>query len=350
MSGITDSIAAVNVSPATPADRHVWDRFVQAHPEATFCHLWQWGDVLRETFGHRPRYFVARGADGEVEGVLPLIEMRTGLRKQLISLPYLNYGGPIGPAPVRQALGVAARRLVVDGGAARVELRSRTAGPDNLPAAREKVTVVLPLPETVEDLWQKTFRSKLRSQVRRAQRETMEVRFGANEVDAFYQVFRRNMRDLGTPVLPRRFFQKLLEHFADHVVFAAVYFEDVPVAAGCGFIFNDEFEITWASSLREYNSKAPNMLLYATLMEEMIRRGVSSFNFGRCTPGAGTHRFKLQWGGDDEALHWSEWPENGAGGDEPSAAMQLASRAWQRLPLWVAGTVGPRLAARMPQF
>lgn len=350
MSGLTDSITTVTVAPATAADRHAWDRFVQEHPDATFCHLWQWGDVLRETFGHQPRYILAMGPEGNLEGVLPLVEMRTGLSRQLISLPYLNYGGPIGPAPVRQALGDAARRLMVDGGAKRIELRSRTSGAGNLPPAREKVTVVLPLPPTVEDLWQKTFRSKLRSQVRRAQRESMEVRFGSGELDAFYQVFRRNMRDLGTPVLPRRFFQKLLEHFADRVVFTAVYFEGLPVAAGCGFVFQDEFEITWASSLREYNSKAPNMLLYATLMEEMIRRGVTAFNFGRCTPGAGTHRFKLQWGGEDEALHWAEWPGQAAGGDEPSAALQLASRAWQRLPLWVAGTVGPRLAARMPQF
>lgn len=350
MSGITNSIATVAAAPATAADREAWDRFVHEDPDATFCHRWQWGELLRETFGHRSRYFVARGPDGEIDGVLPLVEMRTGLRKQLISLPYLNYGGPLGPEPVQQALASAARQLGVDSGASRIELRNRAPSYHNLPPAREKVTVVLPLPETTEALWKTTFRAKLRSQIRRPQREGMEVRFGPNELDAFYQVFRRNMRDLGTPVLPRRFFENVLRHFRDEVVISAVYFDGQPVAAGYGIIFRDEFEITWASSLREHNSRAPNMLLYATLMEEMIRRGVAVFNFGRCSPGGGTHRFKLQWGGRDESLHWSEWPGNRTGSDEPSAALQLASRVWQRLPLWVAGTVGPRLAARMPQF
>ena len=236
-------------------------------------------------------------------------------------------------------------------GVSRVELRSRGQEAELAPS-RAKVTVVLPLPDTVEELWSTTFRAKLRSQVRRAQREEMEVRFGVNEASAFYDVFRRNMRDLGTPVLPKQFFRALTGHFPDETVFAAVYLEGQPVAAGCGFVFGGEFEISWASSLREYSAKAPNMLLYAGLMEEMIRRGVKAFNFGRCTPDSGTHRFKLQWGGTDEPLRWSEWPapDGSRGNGEPGRLMQLASGAWQRLPLPVADLLGPRLAARMPQF
>jgi hypothetical protein len=220
-----------------------------------------------------------------------------------------------------------------------------------LPGVRRKVTVVLPLPDTIEDLWEKTFRAKLRSQIRRAQKEQMELRFGPGEEGAFYRVFARNMRDLGTPVLPRRFFDGLVRHFPEEVVFGAVYSDGAPVAAGCGFIWNGEYEMTWASSLREHNAKAPNMLLYSGFMEEMIRRGVSSFNFGRCTPGGGTHRFKLQWGGQDEPLHWSGWPgEATEEGEDEGRFLQLASRLWQRLPLPLAEAIGPVISARLPQF
>src|SRR5690606_39786963 len=66
-----------------------------------------------------------------------------------------------------------------------------------------------------------------------------------------------------------------------------------------------------SSSLREYNWKAPNMLLYWSFREELSRRGVGVFNCGRCTPGGGTHRFKLQWGGRDEPLCWGQWSARG---------------------------------------
>ena len=342
---------ALTVRAAGEQDREAWDDFVRAQPDASFCHLWEWGPLLQQTFGHRPRYLVAHAEGEALHGILPLVEMRTGLSRQQISLPYLNYGGPLGTSAARRALAEHAVRNAEQTGVSRVELRSRGQEAELAPS-RAKVTVVLPLPGTVEELWSGTFRAKLRSQIRRAQREEMEVRFGMAEAPAFYEVFRRNMRDLGTPVLPRRFFDALPHHFDEAAVFAAVYLGGQPVAAGCGFVFGDEFEISWASSLREHNAKAPNMLLYAGLMEEMIRRGVKAFNFGRCTPGAGTHRFKLQWGGTDEPLHWCEWPtpEGLQGDGEPGRLMQLASRAWQRLPLPVADLLGPRLAARMPQF
>src|SRR5690606_25614950 len=150
--------------------------------------------------------------------------------------------------------------------------------------------------DSPETLWNDGLRSKLRSQIRRAMKEAMEVRFGPDQRRAFHLVYARNMRDLGTPAHPLVLFDAIARAFDDRVIFGAVYWRGAPVAAGCGFIWRETFEMTWASSLREHNRMAPNMLLYWAFMEEAIRRGVRTFDFGRCSPGSGTHRFKLQWG------------------------------------------------------
>ena len=66
------------------------------------------------------------------------------------------------------------------------------------------------LPSTVDDLWKDTDR-KVRNQVRKAQKEGLVVQEGGEElVDDFYSVFSRNMRDLGTPVYPKRLFAETL--------------------------------------------------------------------------------------------------------------------------------------------
>ena len=94
-----------------------------------------------------------------------------------------------------------------------------------------------------------------------------------------------------------------------------------------------------------------NVLLHWSLMEDMIRRGVHTFNFGRCTPDRGTQRFRKQRGGADAELQWTR----GSGGNgrsstpSPDAGLYMyAASAWQRPPLALANRVGPVLARRIP--
>ena len=306
---------------------------------------------MEDALGHRYIGFVAEGTGGAVEGVLPLVRMRSLLfGDSAISMPFLNYGGPVGTQSARLALVEAAERWAREQGVDRLELRCR-APLDGVKAAPRKVTVIMDLPPVAETLWS-DLKSKVRSQVRRPMKEGMETRFGADLVDDFYDVFAVKMRDLGTPVLPRALFRALPRALSREVEFAVVYHDGLPVAGGCGFRFNGEFEMTWASSLPEFNRLAPNMLLYWAFMERMVEEGVSAFNFGRCTPGSGTHRFKHQWGGVDQPLPWIERP------DDPSAAgpradqgvYALATSMWRRLPVPLANLIGPPIARRLPTF
>src|SRR5205814_7397099 len=120
------------------------------------------------------------------------------------------------------------------------------------------------------------------------------------------------------------------------------YLGDDPVACGAGFRYGDEFEMTWASSLRAHNKIAPNMLLYWSFMERCVRDGVRTFNFGRCTPGGGTHKFKRQWGGRDEPLWWYAYA-NGGDAKTPSpddGAFAWGPRVWKKLPLALTTVLG----------
>ncbi len=335
-----------------------WDALVRSAEGGSFCHLSGWGEVFRESLGLEPLFLAARGGvtpgtGGTLRGVLPLIRMpRLGPGHALVSMPFLNYGGPAGEPAAREALVGQALEQARNRGSRKLEIRTREPldAVPGLAPGREKVTVVLPLADDPEVLFMDGFKAKLRSQIRRPLKEGMEARFGPGEREAFYRVFARNMRDLGTPVLPASFFRELSLAFPEEVDFGAVYHEGRAVAGGCGFHFRGEFEMTWASSLREFNRQAPNMLLYWAFMERCMEAGDRAFNFGRCTPGAGTHRFKRQWGGEDEALHWLQWPEGAPSEDPESGVFQMAVKAWQKLPLAVANALGPRLARRIPTF
>lgn len=330
-----------------------WDEFVESRSDSSFCHLSGWRPVMEDVLGHEWFPLAARDGDGTVCAVLPLVRVRSWIfGDYLISMPFLNYGGPVGETEACRALVGEAREIAGEMGVDLLELRTRNGVPDvPVPVNQRKITVVLDLPDDPDVLWEDVLRSKVRSQVRRPRKEGMVAHFGPEELDAFYRVFGRNMRDLGTPVLPRSFFRQILDSFPERVHFGAVYLDDLPVAAGCGFTWNDEFEMTWAASNYDYSRMAPNMLLYWSFMERMIQRGLGSFNFGRCTPDSGTHRFKSQWGEPrDEPLPWLQWSDSGVTEppDPEAPLFKLATEVWSRLPLAMTNRLGPLIARSLP--
>lgn len=333
-------------------DANEWNRLLAGTEGASFCHLYGWRAVMEKTLGHETSWWIARDDEGNVDGLLPLVRVRSKLfGDYLVSMPFLNYGGPTGTPDARTALAMHAGQRAAALGVDLLELRGRiaTEAPE-LTLNQRKLTVVKTLPETPEELWEKGLKAKVRSQVRRPIKEGMEVTFGHDLLDDFYSVFSATMRDLGTPVLPRAFFAAIREHLADALLFAVVKLDGLPVAAGCGLIYGDELEITWAGSSRAHQRQAPNMLLYWGMMEEATRRGLGAFNFGRCSPDSGTHRFKKQWGSEDEPLPWMQWSPSGVASTPTpdSRKMEMATKTWSRLPVRVTNVLGPRLSRLIP--
>jgi FemAB-related protein (PEP-CTERM system-associated) len=337
------------VSTAHGADA-AWDAFVRREPGSTFCHLSGWRHVMQDILGHENRSLVSMDGDGVIRGILPLVRVRSRLLGHyLISMPFLNDGGPLGAPDVTDAL---VREAVADAarsGADLLELRTRSTADHRLRISHRKIAVQMPLAATREENWT-ALHSKVRSQVKRAQREGFEVRFGLEQREAFYELFAKGMRRLGTPVLPASFFERIAATFPTLAEFCVIRLGDEPIAVGCGFQWRDRFEITWAAASREHSKLAPNMLLYWEFFERARARGARVFDFGRCTPGTGSHAFKRQWGGVDVPLPWAQWSasEIDSTPKQDKGMFKLASTAWSHLPLGVTNRIGPWLAAKLP--
>ncbi len=345
--------APVVVADVSERDRADWDAYVAGAQGAELYHDYRWRTVVETVFRHESFYLAARGADGCVHGVLPLVRLKSRLFGDfLVSLPYFNYAGVLADtaaarAALLEAAGGRARAL----GAGHVELRHRDAVSLDWPAHEDKVTMLLDLPGDEEALW-KGFKPKLRAQIRRPQKEGATVRSGGLElVPDFYAVFARNMRDLGTPVYPRRFFEQIVAAFPDEANLYVVDLAGRPAAAGFVLRHGSTAEIPWASSLREANPVGVNMLLYWAVLRDAVARRCRRFDFGRSTRDAGTFRFKAQWGAEPQQLRWHYWLPEGA---EPprltpsNPKFRAAIALWQRLPVPVANRLGPFIVRSLP--
>jgi FemAB-related protein (PEP-CTERM system-associated) len=334
------------------SDFAAWDEYVLRHPESRGPHLAGWKNVIEKTFGHTCYCLAAR--EGNVwRGVLPLTHMRSRIFGSfLVSVPYLNYGGILASdGAARATLFEHAKELGKKLRVQHLELRHLSPQMTDIPTKQHKVAMVLALPNNADALFN-GFKAKLRSQIRKPQKEGLLARLGqVDELENFYNVFAENMRDLGTPVYSKKFFANILAAFPRHAHFCTVYREQEAVASGLVFGFRDTLEIPWASALRKHNALAPNMLLYWSLLEFAVKQGYRYFDFGRCSPNEGTYKFKEQWGAQPTALYWQYWLSNGRALPDISPhnpKYQRAIALWQKLPLKLTRLIGPPIVKNIP--
>ena len=337
---------------AASEDKEAWDAFVWLHPEATPYQLFGWKEAVEGAYGHKSCYLLAE-EDSKISGVFPLFFFKIPfLSKRIISLPFCDIGDVLADSDeTRNVLIKKAISLLYEKKTNGLELRcgqeqffERHNDSFYVAVKSDKVRMLLDLPVSSEELW-KGFKSKLRSQVRKSEKNGLSFRWGdRKDLMTFYQVFSRNMHVLGSPVHSKKWIEKILAGYAENARMGLVFKEDQPV--GCGIILftKHRVSIPWASTLREFNRLSPNMMLYWNLLKYAADSGKEVFDFGRSTLNEGTYRFKKQWGAKPEQLYWyclsRALSEEGSASDKTRERLE---RIWQKMPLGVVNFIGPRV-------
>ncbi len=323
-----------------------------AYPRLNGHHA-AWINSVSRGFRHRVYVITARVGD-EVTGVLPLNFVSGPLfGRFLVSLPYINTGGVWAKdSHTASELVGAACELADKLDVRYLELRhEKPVVHTKLNFQRtEKVHMRLALPDSPEELLA-SFKSKLRSQIKKSGEYGYEVEFGGTGLlDDFYKVFARNMRDLGTPVFSKRLFREILVQFAGDAELCIVRQGRKAIAGGLLVHYAGLTEVPSASSLREFNQTGANMLMYRHLLDRAIERSSRTFDFGRSSEGSGTYKFKAQWGAQPFPAVWQYYVRQGSPDEmrPDSGGKQRLVKVWQRLPVWLTNTMGPTIVRGIP--
>ncbi len=335
-----------------PNDKSLWDNYVNQHPAASAYHLSAWCQAVESAYGHKNASLIAVDGD-KVVGILPRILMtRPFAPAQYCSLPFCDLGSALcDNQTIQQTLLTTAQNDLQQGHwdyRAQGEKLDDTDGLSDEQRATSKVSMLLSLPESA-DLLLNGFKSKLRSQIRKAEKNGLTTVIGRDTklVRDFYQVFAINMRKLGSPVHSLRWFEAVIACYQQHACICVVYSDTTPIGAGLVLHAGKKISIPWASTLAEYNRLAPNMLLYWTLLAYACDQGMQLFDFGRSTPGEGTFKFKQQWGAEAWLLDWQSFNKHGkipqAKGVSTGKVRVLVENIWSKLPMSVTTALGPKI-------
>ena len=326
-----------------------WDAFVATCPEATFFHRAGWKTVLESAFGHSTHHlYVER--DGEIEGLLPLAQVKSWLfGNTLSSLPFCVYGGILASndearSTLREAACQLARRLKVDA----LEMRNIHPSGENWPTKMLYATFRKEIDADAE-VNLKAIPRKQRAMVRKG------IEAGLiSETDAgwqrLYRVYAESVRNLGTPVFPARYFRILREVFQSDCDVLMITDGQHDIAGVMSFYFKDQVLPYYGGSLEQARVLKGNDFMYWELMRRSGEQGIRIFDYGRSKKGTGPYNFKKNWGFTPEPLAYEYFLVNAA--DVPDVnplnpKYRLFVNSWKKLPLPVANFVGPFLARNL---
>ena len=358
---------SVDIHVLSEEETRRWDQYVLAHPAANVYQLSGWRTVIERSYNQDTSFLVASAGD-RITGVCPLVHLRHVLfGNNLYSLPYFDLGGILaddatsGRALLDAAIDIARQRdadtielrqtapldIIADKDGSATYTTMNHAATVQVQTQSDKVRMVMELPESADQLMQ-SFKSKFRTKIRLPAKKGCTCRAGGNElIDAFYEVFSLNMRDLGSPVHARGLFENVMAVFADRARLFVVDHGDEHLAAGMVIGFRDTLFNPWASSLKGWSNIRPNTYLYWNILENACANGYRYFDFGRSDPGGNTYVFKQQWGARSIPLNWHVF-------NMKNKAMQQLKRTdkskfdtaihwWKKLPVPVANLIGPRI-------
>jgi len=334
----------VNVTLLEPGEERAWDDFVRQAPEATFFHLSGWKRVIERAFGHRTFYLLARRS-GAVVGVLPLTHVKSVLfGNSLISNAFCVYGGIVAADDeAMRALEAEAVRIAAREKVGCIEFRSiKPAHPDWVQKPNLYVTFRRPI-DPNPDANMKAIPRKQRAMVRKGIANGLTSECDGN-VARLHDVYAHSVRNLGTPVFSRRYFQLLKDEFGEACDVVTVLHGTKPVASVLNLYFRDEVLPYYGGGLTEARHLAANDFMYWEVMRRACERGYRLFDFGRSKIGTGAYDFKHNWGFEPTPLTYEfRLVEAGKIPDvNPlNPKFQAFIALWRRLPVSLTKVLGP---------
>ena len=333
-----------------PAQVARWEAFVAACPQATFFHRAGWQTIIREVFRH-DTYFLYAEAQGHIQGVLPLGHVNSRLfGNALTSLPFAVYGGVAAlTEDAATALEQEAQRLAQSLGTDHLELRNVQRRHTDWPLQDLYVTFRKEILPKEEDNMLAIPR-KQRAMVRKGIKNGLTSALDAN-VDRFFALYADNVHRHGTPAMPKRYFQALMDTFGpDCEVLTVSSAQGTPLSSVLSFYFRDEVLPYYAGDDEAARDLAANDFKYWELMRRACARGLKVFDYGRSKAGTGPYAFKKNWGFEPSPLHYEfclykrdSIPQN----NPNNAKYKLLIATWRRMPLGLATWLGPHIVRQL---
>ncbi len=322
-----------------------WDKFVNSSTDGSFFHLSGWQQVLAN-LGHQGFYLYAT-INQQIVGVLPLARVKSRLfGDALVSTPFCVYGGALGEDDVKRHLEQSAITLASELAVDYLELRYQHPQQNQLTTRIQHACFQLPLADNDADILA-SIKKKQRAVIRHSLNQQLSYTLD-KELNDFYQTYSESVRNLGTPVFSKAYFQSLASVFAENTEILTVRKDNQPVSSVLSFYYKNQVLPYYGGGINAARDLKSNDFMYYQLMcHARANQDCTSYDFGRSKLDSGAYAYKKHWGMQPQELHYQYQLINAKALPNLSPnnpKYQLFIKLWQKLPLAVSQWLGPKIS------
>lgn len=343
----------------TPANYRLWDQYVDHHLAGTFYHLSGWKELIESVYDHKC-IFLYWFQEGKICGILPLVEQKSWLfGHALISTPICVLGGVVADSPeVENELILHAKqfatKLKVDYLELRSPAKSSSSEPESTKASaglvehQGHVMFGCELADSDEKILA-SIKKKQRAVIRQSLSNGLVARVEPT-IDNLYHIYSTSVRNLGTPVFPKKSFSELKRIFGSRCEVFTVFDQTQPVSSVMSFYYKGQVLPHYGGGISRARALKSNDFMYYKLMCHAKDRGCHYFDFGRSKIDSGAYRYKKHWGMNIRPMSYKYYLVKSKSLPSLSAnnpKYQFFIKLWKKLPLVVSQQLGPVLAKHL---
>jgi hypothetical protein len=342
------SLRTTGVQWINPLEASNWDARLTAqnHPARSFFHSSAWANVLTETYGYKPFYFVTTGP-GFLHSLLPFMEIPSRLTgKRAIALPFTDNCDPLcaGKTGFKDLL-CNAIELGKLRGWKYLEFRGGHKLFNGTPPSLSFYGHSLDLPMDENTLFGQ-LKSSTRRAIHKAEKSGVRVEISteASTTDNFYSLHCQTRKRHGLPPQPRSFFKNIHKHIVakDLGMVLLARWKKQPVAGAVFFHAGGSAVYKFGASDDAFQHLRGNNLVMWEAIRCFLRRGIKKLDFGRTSiNNEGLRRFKLGWNAKEKNIGYFKFSlqqEKFVPAHDESSGWH--NRVFNALPSFVSRTIG----------
>jgi hypothetical protein len=342
------SLRTTGVQWTNPLETSNWDTRLAAqnHPARSFFHGSAWANVLTETYGYRPFYFVI-SEPGLLHSLLPFMEVPSKLTgKRAVALPFTDSCDPLcSDLTGFKDLFCNAIEFGKLRGWKYLEFRGGHKLFNGTPSSLSFYEHSLNL-RSNENMLFEQLKSPTRRAIRKAEKSgvRVEISTGADATENFYSLHCKTRKRHGLPPQPRSFFKNIHKHILakDLGMVILASWKKLPVAGAVFFHTGESAVYKFGASDEAFQHLRGNNLVMWEAIRFFLRRRVKKLNLGRTSiNNEGLRKFKLAWNPEEKTISYFRYsmPQEKFV-SAPDQSFGWHNRVFNALPSFVSRSIG----------
>ncbi len=291
-----------------PSDIDRWNDLVLNFEAHSVFHSREWCQVLRESYGYLPHYFLLKPSQPG-KAVIPLLEVNSWITgKRGVSLPFSDFCSPLIDGQDGLATWEILKQHGKKAGWRTLQLRGEFPVREKPSASQHYFGHLLDFTQSPAKIYSR-FRPTTHRNIKTARRKNISVEFfnSREAIHTFYHLNCQTRKRHGLPPQPLRFFENLYTYMISRqlgwVVLASL--EGKIIAGVVLLCFGKRAVFKFGASDHRFKSTNANYLIIWEIIQKCFQESFETLHFGRTHPAAqGLIQFKRGWGSREYPINY----------------------------------------------